>query len=156
MSVRRPSSLASARRRRSTPEGDRYSRRSKPTNSEGDYLALRRAIARVYRQHLPPEVREPHAAKGAEHSYHQFVIVSSQRDAIIRRLDEEGIGYGIHYPTPIHLMRGYEFLGYNPGTLPVTERAAREVLSLPCYPELPLKAVRRVCSAVNDVARSKS
>ena len=79
------------------------------------------------------------------------VNISDMRDALAARLSEAGIGIGIHYPTPIHRMCGYDFLGYSAGSLPITERAARRVLSLPCYPELDHEAVRRVCSAVNDV-----
>ncbi|MBI3838530.1 MAG: DegT/DnrJ/EryC1/StrS family aminotransferase [Planctomycetia bacterium] len=116
-----------------------------------DYLAKRRAIARMYHEHLAPGVVRPRVERAADHSYHLFVIASRQRDQIIERFKQEEIGFGIHYPTPIHRMSGYEFLGYRAGALPITERAATEVLSLPCYPELSLEAVRRVCSAVNDV-----
>jgi dTDP-4-amino-4,6-dideoxygalactose transaminase len=120
------------------------------------YLANRRAIARMYEECLAPRIVRPHVEPQADPSYHLFAIVSPQRDQIIARFHQEQIDFGIHYPTPIHRMSGYEFLGYHAGALPITERAATEVLSLPCYPELPLEAVRRVCSAVNDVVEKKA
>jgi nucleoside-diphosphate-sugar epimerase len=55
------------------------------------------------------------------------------------------------YPTPVHRMAAYQFLGYGPGALPITERVAQRVLSLPCYPELPIDAAPAICSAINDV-----
>jgi aminotransferase EvaB len=116
-----------------------------------DYLAKRRAIARVYQEHLLPSVARPRVARGVDHSYHLFVIATERRDELVARLHAEDIGFGIHYPMPIHRMRGYRFLGYGQGSLPITERMANEILSLPCYPELHHEAVRRVCSAVNDV-----
>jgi aminotransferase EvaB len=116
-----------------------------------DYLTKRRAIARVYQEHLLPGVTRPRVARGVDHSYHLFVIATERRDELVARLQAEDIGFGIHYPTPIHRMRGYRFLGYHQGSLPITERVAGEILSLPCYPELHHEAVRRVCSAVNDV-----
>jgi dTDP-3-amino-2,3,6-trideoxy-4-keto-D-glucose/dTDP-3-amino-3,4,6-trideoxy-alpha-D-glucose/dTDP-2,6-dideoxy-D-kanosamine transaminase len=120
------------------------------------YLAARRAVGRMYQEQLAPGVVRPRVESAADPSYHLFVVASPRRDEIIARFKQQEIGFGIHYPTPIHRMRGYAFLGYNAGALPITEWAASEVLSLPCYPELPLEAVRRICSAVNDVAGKKS
>lgn len=115
-----------------------------------NYLSKRRAIAGVYTEHLRPDVFRPRVPPEVAHSYHLFVIATDERDALTARLTEGGIGFGIHYPTPIHRMRGYDFLGYPAGSLPITERAAQRVLSLPCYPELDHEAVRRICSTVND------
>jgi dTDP-4-amino-4,6-dideoxygalactose transaminase len=120
------------------------------------YLAKRRAVAAVYREHLLPTIALPRVAAAADHSYHLFVVASDCRDAVIARLQAEEIGFGIHYPTPLHRMRGYSFLGYRAGSLGVTEPLADQVLSLPCYPELSHEAVRRVCSAVNYVTRAKA
>jgi dTDP-4-amino-4,6-dideoxygalactose transaminase len=65
-------------------------------------------------------------------------------------LQSRKIGYGIHYATPIHLMSAYSFLGYGPGDYPVSERLANEVLSLPCFPELAIDSVDRVCTEINE------
>ena len=68
------------------------------------------------------------------------------RDALAK----QGIQTGIHYPIPIHLMRGYGFLDYGKGSLPVTEEVAGKILSLPLYPELSPKSVDRVAAALNE------
>lgn len=117
----------------------------------GDYLAERRRVARTYHDHLAPHVARPQTDSDADHSYHLFVIISEARERLIARLQSERIGFGIHYPTPIHRMRAYDFLGYDEGSLPITERAAEQILSLPCYPELSTEAVQRICSVVHDV-----
>jgi len=65
-------------------------------------------------------------------------------------LQEQGIGTLIHYPLPVHLQPAYRDLAYARGSLPITEQLAREVLSLPLYPELPLAAVTAVAGAIQD------
>jgi dTDP-4-amino-4,6-dideoxygalactose transaminase len=70
------------------------------------------------------------------HVYHLYVIRAPQRDELQAYLKSQGIATGIHYPVPIHLQRALSDLGYRPGDLPVTERVAGEVLSLPMYAEL--------------------
>jgi len=116
-----------------------------------EYLAGRRRVAKEYQAHLAPHVAHPRTEAGADNSYHLFAIFSEVRERLIARLQREHIGFGIHYPTPIHRMQAYEFLGYDEGSLPATERAAGQILSLPCYPELSTEAVQRICSVVNDV-----
>jgi aminotransferase EvaB len=116
-----------------------------------DWLAARRAIAAEYDRLLGNHVERPATTADARHSFHLYVIESDDRAALAARLKAEGIGFGIHYPTPIHLMRGYSFLQVPEGSLPHTERAAERVLSLPCYPELSLEAVAKIAAEViND------
>jgi aminotransferase EvaB len=115
-----------------------------------EYLRQRRTLAAAYREHLSPRSVIPCTTEGAEHSYHLLVIETDRRDDVVSRLRAEGIEHGIHYPTPVHRMAAYQFLGYAPGTLPVTEKAAQRVLSLPCYPELPIDAVPAICAVIND------
>ena len=78
------------------------------------YLAARRRILRMYDQQLARDVWRPSAAPQADPSYHLFVIATSGRERLIDRLDAAGIGYGIHYPRPIHCQAGYEFLNCPP------------------------------------------
>ncbi len=118
------------------------------------WLAARRRIAAEYEEHLDPAIARPMVLDGAEASYHLYVIRSSARDELTARLRQNNVGFGIHYPVPIHRMSGYRFLPQADEALPHTELAAEQVLSLPCYPELPLEAVRAVCAIVNDVARA--
>jgi aminotransferase EvaB len=73
------------------------------------------------------------------------------RDAIMRALASRGVSTGVHYPWPIHRMPAYADLGYREGSLPVTERAALEIFSLPMFPSLTDEQQDRVCDAVRDV-----
>lgn len=111
-------------------------------------LDERRRLAAMYSDCLPPGCSMQCITPGARHSYHLVVIQSDRRDSLISRLESADIRYGIHYSTPIHRMTAYRFLGYTAGSLPVTEAAADRILSLPCYPGLPLNAVEKVCSAL--------
>jgi dTDP-4-amino-4,6-dideoxygalactose transaminase len=64
------------------------------------------------------------------------VIRTDRRDHLFGKLQESGIGAGIHYPMPLHLQPAYRYLNYREGDFPVAETVAREVLSLPVFPEL--------------------
>lgn len=75
-----------------------------------------------------PEIRE-----GATHIWHQFVIMSECRDELIKYLDDKGIGTIIHYPIPPHLSEAYSYLQMKEGDLPITEKYAKTILSLPLY-----------------------
>jgi dTDP-4-amino-4,6-dideoxygalactose transaminase len=100
-------------------------------------LAARRAIARQYREGLEGSSCRPlEVDSDGEHAYHLFVVRAPNRGPVIRALDRAGIGYGIHYPVPVHLMEAYRFLGYREGDLPIAEAASKAVISLPLYPGL--------------------
>jgi len=90
----------------------------------------------------------PELLTGGEHVYHQFVIRCADRDAVLERLRANGTGAAIHYPIPVHLQPACAFLGYSQGDLPHTEQAAREILSLPMYPELTSAQIEYVASQV--------
>jgi dTDP-4-amino-4,6-dideoxygalactose transaminase len=112
--------------------------------------ARRRALAAAYRAALQdvPGIVLPREAPGHEHVYHLFVIRCPQRDALKEALAEAGIGSTIHYPIALHRQRAFGNLGYRAGAFPAAEAAAREVLALPLYPELPDDAVAEVCATV--------
>jgi dTDP-4-amino-4,6-dideoxygalactose transaminase len=99
----------------------------------------------------------PVEAPDVRHVYHQYVVRTPYRDALAEHLKAQGISTGIHYPIPCHRQGACAHLGYGPGSLPETERAARQVLSLPVYPELTeaqlttiIQAVRRFAPPVRD------
>ena len=80
-----------------------------------------------------PFLSLPRTAPGAGHVWHQFVVRCAQRDALQAYLAQRGVGTLIHYPIPPHLSQAYACLGLSAGSLPVAERMAQEVLSLPLY-----------------------
>jgi dTDP-4-amino-4,6-dideoxygalactose transaminase len=91
----------------------------------------------------------PVLAPQGGHNYHLFVVRASIRDGLRKFLAARGIETGIHYPEPIHLTPAYKTLGYpGLGTLPVAERLATEVLSLPMYPELTCEQISEVIIAI--------
>ena len=100
-------------------------------------------------------LRLPAPAPEGAHNYHLFVIATPMRDALRAFLSERGIESGIHYPTPLHLTPAYQAFGYpGPGSLPVSERMAREMLSLPMFAELTDAQIAEVIFAVQEfVAR---
>jgi dTDP-4-amino-4,6-dideoxygalactose transaminase len=118
-----------------------------------EYLRKRRFLAAAYGAYLAARFVPPDTTPGAEHSRHLFVIQTERRDNVIAALQAEAVECGIHYPVPVHRMDAYRFLGYEEGSLPVTEAAARRILSLPLYPELPLDTVEKVSSIVNRALR---
>ncbi len=116
------------------------------------YLARRRAIARRYDEQLRDcGLVLPRAASGSDHVYYLYVVRHPARDAILRELAAREIFVNVSYPWPIHVMRGYASLGYAEGTLPVTERTARQIFSLPMYPTLTESAQDQVCAALHDI-----
>ena len=111
--------------------------------------ARRRELANLYMELLQnTEIVLPMQPKDCEHVFHQFVIRHPKRDALKEYLKAKGIHTLIHYPVPVHLQPAYANLGYVLGSLPVTEKVADEVLSLPMYPELTEEQVKFVCECI--------
>jgi dTDP-4-amino-4,6-dideoxygalactose transaminase len=102
--------------------------------------AARTRLAARYFERLPDWLGLP----PRDGVFHLFVVTTSQRDALRQHLSDQGIGTDIHYPLPAHLQRPYA----DGSSLPNTERLAREVLSLPIYPELSEASVDYVCETV--------
>jgi len=92
----------------------------------------------------------PHEVPGSRHVWHQYVIRTSRRDELRAFLTERNIGSEIYYPVPLHLQEALKFLGYREGDFPEAERAAREVLALPIFPELRQDEQEIVVQAIAD------
>jgi dTDP-4-amino-4,6-dideoxygalactose transaminase len=115
-------------------------------------LAARRELARRYLEALAgsPNALPPVEPRSRHNSYHLFVVQAPDRPRLLAALDRARIGYGLHYPEPVHLMQAYRGLGYGAGSLPVTERAAARVVSLPLWPGLGEEAVAEVVRVLLD------
>jgi len=92
----------------------------------------------------------PHEVRGTKHVWHQYVIRTARRDALREFLTSRGIGSEIYYPVPLHIQQALTRLGYKEGDFPEAERAAREVLALPIFPELREDEQQAVVRAVAE------
>jgi dTDP-4-amino-4,6-dideoxygalactose transaminase len=92
----------------------------------------------------------PHEVPGTRHVWHQYVIRTTRRDGLRQFLTERKIGSEIYYPVPLHLQTALQSLGYREGSFPEAERAAREVLALPIFPELREDEQQTVVSAIAE------
>ncbi len=112
----------------------------------------RRRLAGLYRERLTGVAlpRDDGPGRPVRHAYHLFVVRHPKRDALREALQRRGVGTLIHYPVPVHLQPAYADLGYRPGSLPVTERIASEVLSLPLYVGLTEADIDAVARAVAE------
>jgi dTDP-4-amino-4,6-dideoxygalactose transaminase len=114
------------------------------------WTAARRERAALYDRRLSGAVT-PTVAPYGEHVFHLYVVRVPDRDALRARLQERGVGTQIHYPIPVHRQEAYRETLDQAGYLPVTERAAAEILSLPLYPELALADVETVADTLNEM-----
>jgi dTDP-4-amino-4,6-dideoxygalactose transaminase len=115
----------------------------------------RRVAAQRYLELLAdaPGVVLPTTAEGNEHVWHLFVVRVAERDRVLKSLNDNGIGAGIHYPTPVHLTRAFEHLDYPASSFPVTETAAGQLLSLPIYPHITVDQQVRVVESLRSALR---
>jgi dTDP-3-amino-2,3,6-trideoxy-4-keto-D-glucose/dTDP-3-amino-3,4,6-trideoxy-alpha-D-glucose/dTDP-2,6-dideoxy-D-kanosamine transaminase len=122
-----------------------------------DEVASRRAIADRYFEGLKGvgDLALPATRPDRDHRFYLFTVRTRFRDRLKQHLAENGIETRINYPYPIHLMRGYSFLGYKGGSLPVTEQLAAEILSLPMYGALPLPHLDRVVETIRSFYRNR-
>jgi dTDP-4-amino-4,6-dideoxygalactose transaminase len=113
------------------------------------WTEARRARAADYAQAFAGTgVAVPIEAVGCRHVYHVYAVRLRNRDATRAQLQGRGIQTGVHYPIPIHLQPAYRDLGYAAGAFPVAEKVARDVLSLPIFPEMTSAQVAEVADAV--------
>jgi len=92
----------------------------------------------------------PHSAASAYHVFHQYVVRAYRRDELREFLTARNIGTEIYYPVPLHLQPAFSYLGYREGDFPEAERAAKEVLALPMFPELTEEEQRAVVASIAD------
>jgi dTDP-4-amino-4,6-dideoxygalactose transaminase len=124
-----------------------------------EWNARRQAIAAHYNRQLAGlDVITPEIPSGGRHVFYCYAIrvPGGRRDALRAYLAERGVGTQIHYPVPIHMQEAAQFLGYRKGDLPVTEKVAGEVLSLPMFAELNDAQIDRVATSVTEFMRKKA
>lgn len=101
-----------------------------------EYNGRRQHIAEIYSSILQDVVKCPATKDDRTHVYHQYTIRSSKRNIIAQILKENSVSSVIYYPLPLHLQEAFRFLGHKTGDFPESEAAAKEVISIPIYPEL--------------------
>jgi len=95
-------------------------------------------------------VKAPYINPDCVTIYNQYVIRVPRRDEVAEYLREKNVGFAIYYPVPLHLQECFSYLGYNEGDFPESERAAKEVLAIPVYPELTDEQLRYVASKIEE------
>lgn len=116
-----------------------------------DWTAGRRRVAHRYHELLADTpLQLPREAAWAESVYHLYVVRHPKREELKKHLEANGVGCALHYPLPLHLQKCYASLGYKEDSFPVAEKAARECLSLPIYPEMTDAQVQRVAEVIKS------
>jgi dTDP-4-amino-4,6-dideoxygalactose transaminase len=116
-----------------------------------EWTRARRRVAHRYHELLADTpLQLPREASWGESAYHLYVVRHAERDALKKHLEANKVGCALHYPLPLHLQKCYASLGYKAGSFPVAEKAARECLSLPIYPEMTDSQIERVAEVIKD------
>jgi len=115
----------------------------------------RRKVAHRYHELLADTpLQLPIEADYAESAYHLYVVRHPQRDDLKKHLEANKVGCALHYPLSLHMQKCYAYLGYKAGDFPVAEKAARECLSLPIFPEMTEAQIERVSEVIHEFFRS--
>ena len=124
----------------------------KKLNHLDEYILTRRKIAKRYDNELSStSMILPRERLDNKYVYYVYVVKHPKRDLFIEKLRERDIHVNISYPWPIHTMAGYEYLGWKDGDLPITERYANEIFSLPMYPTLTNDEQTEVINTVKEI-----
>ncbi len=115
------------------------------------WTSERQRVAKRYTELLAgTPLQLPHQPAHTESAWHLYVVRHARRDELKAYLDANGVGCALHYPLPLHLQKCYASLGHKAGDFPITEKAARECLSLPIYPELTEVQIQRVVEVIHE------
>ena len=116
-----------------------------------ELIEERQHIAEEYLQGIVnPLIKLPEIREGAEHVYHQFVVLCKERDRLKAYLEAKGIETVIHYPIPPHLAECYHYLQYVEGDYAITERYAKNLLSLPIFNGISGKEIQYIIKVCNQ------
>jgi len=117
------------------------------------YNENRNRIAKIYSSIIGDALQCPVEMEDRTHVYHQYTIRTPIRDKVHKTLAGNAISSVVYYPLPLHLQKAFEYLGYKEGDLPESEAAAKEVLSLPMYPELAPEKAEYIANTVLDAVK---
>jgi len=95
-------------------------------------------------------LKTPHTKSYSNHIYHQYTLLSEKRDATIAHLKANGVGTAVHYPIPLHLQECFKYLGEGVGAYPVSEKIAKQIFSIPVYPELNEEEINYIIEKVTE------
>lgn len=117
------------------------------------WTLARQQHAKHYNQLLKSNssVTTPFEPEWSKAVYHLYIIRTKNRDAVQKKLGEQGISTGLHYPVPLHQQKAYAHLGYRTGDFPITEKMSAEILSLPMFPGLTDEQVERVAKTLRSL-----
>jgi dTDP-4-amino-4,6-dideoxygalactose transaminase len=119
-----------------------------------EWTRERRRVAHRYHELLADTpLQLPIEADYAESAYHLYVVRHPQRDDLKKHLEANKVGCALHYPLSLHMQKCYAHLGYKAGDFPVSEKAARECLSLPIFPEITETQIERVSEVIHEFFR---
>jgi dTDP-4-amino-4,6-dideoxygalactose transaminase len=115
-----------------------------------DWNAARIRHAATYTERLSEmeDIILPIKAEYAHHIFHIYAIRVAERDRVMDHLADMGVSCGIHYPVPVHRQQAYDFMGLGEGSFPASEKCARQLISLPMFPELTDEQIRMVTDAL--------
>lgn len=117
-----------------------------------EWTERRRLVAADYDRELGRlGIARPQPPDHSRHVYHVYALLVPQRDETLSVLQKAGVSFGIHYPMPVHMQKAYAHLGHGAGDFPVTERLARQFLSLPIYAELQPEQVAEIIGQLEKI-----
>lgn len=118
-------------------------------------IAARARHAEHYSRRLSglPGLRIPPVSDANKPVYYVYNILLDDRDTLVERFKEKGIGYSIYYPKPLHLQKCFSYLGWKEGAFPVAESVAKRIIALPIYPEITDDEVDYVCDEITAFCR---
>jgi len=118
------------------------------------WTAARRRAAELYTKTLNSfglsQVVSPYNPDYVKPVYHLYIIRVQKREELMKFLGDAGVQTGLHYPYPLHETKAYENLGHEPGDFPVASKYAKEILSIPIYPEITDEMVLYVCEKIKE------
>lgn len=116
----------------------------------------RRKIARQYNQVFSGLVKTPQEVLPGKHIFHQYAILTEDRDALLDYLQKNQVAAGVYYPLALHLQGCFKYLGYSAGSFPISEKICAEVVSLPIYPEMTESQIEFVIKTFTDFFQKHS